>query len=126
MKQRTLSAAKYRSAASEHDLQAQALEYIRLKARPGIFAFAIPNAAKRSLRTAARLKREGMMSGVADVCVLLDNGRTGWLEFKTAKGRQSVAQQNFEARCLNLAHQYELCRDLDDVIAVLWRWGAVR
>ena len=122
----TMSVAKYRQSLTEHDLQAMVLDHIRLNARRDVFAFAIPNAAKRSPWQAARMKREGLLAGVADVCVMMNNGRTGWLEFKTVKGKQSLAQKVFEGWCIALAHPYELCRDLQDAIDVLTRWGALK
>jgi hypothetical protein len=122
----SMSVAKYRQTLAEHDLQASVLDYLKLHRARGVFAFSIPNAAKRSPWQAARMKREGLLAGVADVCVMMNNGRTGWLEFKTIKGGQSVAQQVFEARCTHLSHHYALCRNLPDAIEALRNWRALR
>jgi hypothetical protein len=112
---------------SEHHLQVQVLDAISTgKAHPDIFAFAIPNAARRSLRMGARMKAEGLTAGVADVCVMMPAGRAAWLEMKTLKGRQSLAQKGFEARCRRLGHPYGLARTLDEAIALLHQWKVLR
>ena len=117
--------AQSRRAAGEHNLQARVLRYLVENHAPDIFGFAIPNAGRRSCRAAASLKAEGMMRGVADTCIMLPEGRTGWLELKTLKGRQSDEQRGFQARCWRLGHEYALARTFDEAVAILRRWGAV-
>ena len=62
---------------SEHRLQAMVVDYIQAAAKTDVFAFAIPNAARRSYSVGARMKREGLMSGVADLAVML-LAAAGW------------------------------------------------
>jgi len=119
-----MKAAAYRRRMPEHDLQKQVLEIIALKGR--CYVFAIPNAAKRSPAMAARMKAEGLMAGIADLCVMLPGGRAGWLELKTAAGRQSETQKDFEFICDAFDHPYALVRTLDEAIAVLKAWGALK
>ena len=123
--QRTITADDYRSRASEHILQVQVLEVIAYKGKR-TFAFAIPNAGNRGLATAARMKAEGLTAGVADLCVMLQGGRVGWLEIKTAKGKQSNSQKGFAAVCAELGHPYALVRSLNEAISVLREWGALK
>ncbi|MBO4228156.1 hypothetical protein [Bradyrhizobium neotropicale] len=112
---------------SEHTLQVRVLGVINTeKVHPDIFAFAIPNAGRRSLRLGARMKAEGLRAGVADVCIMLLQGRSAWLELKTLKGSQSLAQKGFEARCRRLGHPYALARSLDEAVAALRRMGVLR
>lgn len=112
---------------SEHALQVQVLEIINIgKAHPDIFAFAIPNEARRSFRTAMKMKAQGLTSGAADLCILMPAGRSAWLELKTPKGVQSINQKGFEARCKRLDHSYALARTLDEAIAALHQWGVLR
>jgi hypothetical protein len=125
-RRRSISVAEYRDGAGEHALQVSILLYLSLHGKRDVFAFSIPNAGKRSMRQATKMKREGLLSGVADLCVMMSNGRTGWLECKTMKGRQSMAQLEFEENCRRLSHNYELCRDLPDAIDALRSWGALR
>lgn len=53
---------------TESQLQAQCVAWFRTQ-YPKIVLFAIPNAAKRSFRLAAKMKREGMVSGIPDLFV---------------------------------------------------------
>jgi hypothetical protein len=110
----------------EHSLQVQVLTYLESNAADDVFAFAIPNAGKRSGRAGAMMKREGMMRGVADICVMLPEGRTGWLEMKAEGGRLSDWQLGFAARCQRLGHWHHVSFTLADAIARLEFWGALR
>jgi hypothetical protein len=121
-----MKAAAYRRIVSEHSLQAALLRHLEIAARPDIYWFAIPNAAPRSPQLAARMKAEGLRAGVADLCIMLPGGRTGWLELKNHKGRQSDAQLGFQTICYRLGHPYAVVRSLDDAIAVLKAWGALK
>jgi len=116
---------EYRSAVSEHDLQSELVEY--LEQFPGIYVFAIPNAGFRTLRMGARMKREGMRAGMADLGIMLPAGRIGWLEIKRPKaGRQSVQQKAFQRRCLRLGHPYAIVRTMDEAKHILKLWGALK
>jgi hypothetical protein len=120
-----MKAATYRSGAvSEHTLQASVLRHLEQRAG-NCYWFAIPNAARRSPGLAARMRAEGLRAGVADLAIMLPGGRTGWLELKNSKGRQSDAQAGFEAICGRLGHGYAVARTLDEAIAVLGTWGAL-
>lgn len=111
----------------EHKLQAAILDLIKIgKSHPDIFAVAIPNAARRSLRMGAKMKVEGLTPGAADLCILMPAGRSVWLELKTPKGVQSVNQKGFAARCRRLDHTYALARSIDEAIVALHRWGVLR
>lgn len=111
---------------SEHKLQVQLLDYLTVAGRRDLFWFAVPNAGLRSYRVGAMMKAEGLRSGVADLCFMLDGGRVAWMEMKTTTGRQSDYQRGFEHRCKQLGHPYALCRSLDEAIAVLREWGVLR
>jgi len=121
-----MKAADYRRDGNEHLLQTFVLAHLEAYARRNVYAFAIPNAARRSPMLAARMKAEGLRAGVADLCIMLPGGRTGWLELKNRKGRQSVAQLSFAAICERLDHDYAVVRSLDEAITVLKAWGALK
>jgi hypothetical protein len=111
----------------EHSLQVLILRHLNMAKRDkDVIAFAIPNAGKRSLRMGARMREEGLTRGVADLCVLLPKGRTGWLECKTSKGKQSDEQMGFEARCKRLGHYYAVVRNIDEALDELQIMGAIR
>lgn len=67
---------------SESALQAQCVTWFKRKF-PTIIIFAIPNAAKRSFRLAAKMKKEGMVSGIPDL-FLAQSGIT----FSRSMGRE--------------------------------------
>ena len=122
-----LTAADYKRKISEHNLQVQVLDIIAVRrAHPDIFVFAIPNAARRSLRMGARMKAEGLVAGVADLGIMLPCGRICWLELKSAKGRQTIAQRAFEHRCVRLGHAYGIASNLDDAMVFLKSAGAIK
>lgn len=60
-----------------------------------------------------RMKNMGMMSGVSDTVVVLPNGKTLFIEFKTPEGYQSPNQKDFQQTVTNLNHQYHVCRSLE-------------
>jgi len=111
---------------SEHGLQLAVLRHLRTYGRRELNWFAIPNAGRRSLRYGARMKSEGMQSGVADICIMLERGCVAWLELKTESGAQSDAQKGFEAKCLRLQHPYCLARTIDEAISFLKSMGVLR
>jgi hypothetical protein len=110
----------------EHKLQVLVIDYLTVAAKKDVYWFAIPNAGIRTPRMGARMKREGMRSGLADLCVMLPGGRVGWLEMKTKTGRQSVEQKNFQLICLALNHPYAIARSFDEAGKILKLWGALK
>lgn len=112
-----------RPSEEEHRLQCAcvrwfALEYPEHRGR----LFAVPNGGKRNAITAAKLKEEGVIAGVADLILLLANKDYGALliEMKTPTGRQSAAQKSWQkAVCAAGEYQYAVCRSLDDFISTI-------
>lgn len=81
--------------------------------------FAVPNGGVRDAVTAAKLKAEGVVAGVADLILLVPRGSFGALliEMKTEHGRQSETQKEWERIvCQNGEYRYVVCRSLDDFI----------
>lgn len=67
---------------SEHLEQREFVSWFR-KTYPGVRIFAIPNGGYRNLATAARLKAEGAVAGVPDLCI---PAWRVWIEMKRVKG----------------------------------------
>jgi hypothetical protein len=111
---------------SEHRLQVLVLQHLELHAVKEAYWFAVPNAARRSMGLAARMKQEGMRAGVADICIMLGGGRTVWIEMKTAKGRQTEAQLEFQKVCEALGHPYILAHSLDEAMQGLRTAGVLK
>lgn len=81
--------------------------------------FAVPNGGRRDETTAAKLKAEGVMAGVADLILLKSNRDYGALliEMKTPTGKQSESQKKWQlALCSEDEYKYVVCRSLDDFI----------
>lgn len=80
---------------SEHHLQAQCVTWFRLQ-YPAYrkYLMAFPNAAKRSFSLAARMKKEGMISGVPDLLLAVPNKASSglFIEMKSEKGKLSDEQ----------------------------------
>ena len=74
---------------TEHEEQRELVKWFRQTFR-GVRIFAIPNGGLRSLSVAAKLKAEGVSSGVPDLCV---PAWRLWVEMKRIKGGSVSAEQ---------------------------------
>ena len=74
---------------SEHFEQRELVRWFRQTFK-GVRIFAIPKGGVRSLSTAAKLKAEGVSSGVPDLCV---PAWRLWVEMKRVKGGSLSAEQ---------------------------------
>lgn len=107
-----------RPSEEEHHIQCECvkyfnLQYPRLRGR----LFAVPNGGRRDEKTAAKLKAEGVVAGVADLILLKSNRDYGALliEMKTRKGRQRDSQKQWEETvCADGEYKYVVCRSFDD------------
>lgn len=97
---------------AEHKIQMAIVRYLRMV---GLFVFAVPNGGNRDAITGAYLKAEGVMSGVADLVLLLP-GRCIFIEIKTPKGTQQDSQKIFAEKVAKLGYSYYIWRSLDDAI----------
>ena len=70
-----------------------------------LIIFAIPNGGMRNKGTAIKLKKEGVLSGVSDLQILLPNGRSVFIEMKKQKnGVVSESQEDFINKSQSLGH----------------------
>jgi hypothetical protein len=60
----------------------------------------------------ARNKSTGVVSGVADTCLLIPKGDPIFIEFKTETGKQSDAQKNWESIVNFAGFRYEIIKSL--------------
>lgn len=110
--------ARKRPSDEEHRIQSAcvrwfSLQYPRLHGR----LFAVPNGGRRDATTAAKLKAEGVVAGVADLILLKSNRDYGALliEMKTLKGRQRDSQKQWQnIVCADGEYKYVVCRSFDD------------
>lgn len=105
---------------SEHQIQAAFFDWIALneKQHPALsLAFAIPNGANKSIAARMKFKKEGLKSGVPDVCLPV-KGRLNrreyiglFIEFKSKSGVLSAAQKVWIDALQNAGHRVEIARD---------------
>lgn len=120
---RTITAAAARKLLpTEHQEQAAFVQWFRLQF-PNVLIFAIPNGASLSGTTRqraaqmARLKAEGFLPGVPDLCVPKWNL---WIEFKrTSGGRVSERQSSAIAALRAMRHTVIVAKGFDDARAQL-------
>lgn len=99
----------------ESTLQIGCVRWFRYQ-YPKLTLFAIPNGGNRNLITAMTMKREGVLAGVADLFLAYPSkGYHGlWIEMKTAKGRQSPEQKQFQFLMECNGYKYVVCRSFQE------------
>lgn len=119
----------------EHNIQAACVRWFNLQwpEYRGLL-FAVPNGGARSKATAGKLKAEGVVAGVADLILLvpryrdkmtednpvvIDTTHALCIEMKTAKGRQSPEQKEWQAKVEEHGYKYAVCRSLDEFIKTI-------
>ena len=103
---------------TEAQLQANVITFFRHALPDETVYFAVPNGEYRTKKTGARLKKQGVMPGVADI-IIVHEGRIIGLELKTKKGRQSAEQVEFAKRLTKAGGAYYIARSLAEVELVL-------
>jgi hypothetical protein len=109
----------------EDDLQMAVCNHLRARAMPGVLWFAVPNGGKRNAREAGRMKAMGVTAGVADL-ILFRNKMFFALELKAAKGRLSVAQDEFLSAFSEVGGRYFVAFGIDQALKILELWGFIR
>lgn len=110
----------------EHKIQVALCDYLALALRPELHFFAIPNQSNRHIQNAAKMKAEGVRAGSPDICVMLAEGRVGWLEMKAPDGSLSPAQKWFRDTALRLGHHWALARSVEEALEHLTQWDALK
>lgn len=102
----------------ESKLQVECVKWFRLQF-PNLLIFAIPNGNKRNAITGAILKAEGVLAGVADLCIMKPNGQCFFIEMKSEKGKQSESQKAFEAYCKTNGYCYYVVNSFDVFVYIV-------
>ena len=103
----------------EHTLQKNCVMWFRLQyPKLRSLLFAVPNGGARSVTTGAILKAEGVLAGVADLLLLVPSREYHGLciEMKTAKGRQSPFQKQWQKDIEAQGYKYIVCRSFADFV----------
>jgi hypothetical protein len=106
-----------RPADEEHKIQCACVKWFRLQHKHLSHAlFAVPNGGKRDAVTAAKMKAEGQLAGVADLILLYPNGKHHALliEMKTETGRQADTQKAWQEKIEKHGYKYIICRSVDE------------
>jgi hypothetical protein len=78
-----------------------------------------PNGGFRDEVEAGKLKRMGVLAGVADLIIMGLTRRLFFLEVKTKTGRLSRAQKDFRDFCLLVGYPFAVVRSVEDARAFL-------
>ena len=83
--------------------------------------FAINNSGRKKPISYGRDLAEGLLAGVADVCVPYptEGGHALFLEFKTPKGKPTERQLEFGEFCLDYHYNYKIVRSVDQAITAI-------
>ena len=99
-------ATKPNTAPTEHEEQRNFVAWFR-RAYPGVRIIAIPNGGLRAKATAARLKLEGVESGVPDLFI---PAWRMWIEMKrTIGGSTSAAQKYWLTHLASIGYTCHVC-----------------
>lgn len=112
----------------EHQIQVACVNYFRLRWRNALI-FAIPNGGQRNIKVAQKLKAEGVLAGVPDLCVPIPkNGYNGlYIEMKAGKkGVVSDKQKDVMARLAENGYLCKVCRCFDDFQKVVDEYMGVK
>ena len=110
---------------SEENLQVHVCKLLTAFGRPDIVWFVVPNGEKRSRKTGARLKQQGVKAGAPDLCFIIDEQFIG-LELKTEVGIHSDAQLKFQEDLERAGGGYLVAYGLEQAISKLIALGAFR
>ena len=97
----------------ESTLQTQCVKWFRYQ-YPNFVIYAVPNGGSRNVREAQRLKSEGVLAGVADLTILLPQGKSLYIEMKVKSNRQTPNQKEFQQKAEALGHKYYVCYSFED------------
>lgn len=117
-----------RMASPEHIMQVTLLGVLEYALRPDIYVFAIPNAARRSYRTASYMSAEGMKAGISDLCFMcpIVEGAVAWLEMKAPGKTLKVEQHGFKAICARLGHRWAMAQSVEEAFEIVRGWNLLK
>jgi hypothetical protein len=104
-----------------------AWQWVR-KTYPDLLIFHVPSGEHRDIATAMKLKRMGVIPGVADFLMFIP-GHGIAIEMKNEDGVQSKAQEYFQKQWEKLGHTYLIARSLNSFKEIIngyvnlaWPW----
>ena len=109
----------------EQQYQRAVIQHIAWRARPGVFAFHVPNGGWRSRVEGAILKAIGTVAGVPDIICIFE-GRVYALELKAARGRLTDVQRVVHERLREAGAHVAVAHGIDEALAWLEAWNLLR
>ena len=106
---------------NEHEIQVACVNYFRLRYPKGLI-YAIPNGGQRNVIVASKLKAEGVLSGVPDLCIpIAKKGYNGlYIELKNGKdGKVSDNQKTIMEKLQSEGYRCEVCRSFDEFKTII-------
>jgi len=99
----------------EHNEQTKLVMWVRAF-HPDLMLAAIPNGGHRRAMAAVKLKAEGVVAGMPDLCLLEPkNGLHGlFIEMKTEDGKVSEQQKKIHARLTERGYCVTVCRSFKE------------
>lgn len=101
----------------EHEIQRNCVLWFRLQYRQyEKMLYAIPNGGFRGKATAAKLKAEGVVAGVADLCLAVPRGGYGalYIEMKQRGNYQQPNQKEWQKACEAAGNKYVVCKSIEE------------
>ena len=110
-------------ASTEFEIHKALVKHLRVRARPDVVWFHVPNAPRNKIQ-GARLKAMGMLAGAPDL-IFLHQGKAFALELKSKTGIR-VRPSKFCSRWLAAGGNYCLENSLDGALSCLEHWGIIK
>ena len=104
---------------TEAQLQNSAADYLRLV---GVNFHHSPNEGVHKIQYRVKQKRAGMLPGFPDLLLMFPSRPPHFIELKTAKGRLTKNQMNFQQFCAENGYPFAVCRSLEDVQKIVEEW----
>ena len=112
-----------KSAASEHDLQKQCIDWFRMiYPQYARLLLAIPNGARRTLWEQRIAKEEGIQAGTPDLFLAIPRKKSHglWIEMKNGKaGRVSDKQDDMIKRLWEQGYECRIARSMEDFMQII-------
>lgn len=109
---------------SEKEIHLLAWQWIR-ETYPDLLIFHVPSGEQRNVVTAVKLKRMGVVPGVADFLMFVP-GIGVAIELKNKGGMQSKAQEHFQKRWEACGNRYIIAYSFDEFKTIVgkyvWPW----
>jgi VRR-NUC domain len=109
----------------EQQIQRGVIQHLAWRARPGVFAFHVPNGGWRSPIEAKILKAIGTVAGVPDIICIFE-GRVYALELKSEGGRVTDVQRVVHERLCEAGAEVAVVHGIDQALAQLEAWNLLR